>query len=147
MKLPAASARTFATALRSSVACGSSTDVTPDAGVSSEKACADEAGATCSLLQTCSGGALLTLRYGDLATCQQRVAAACMSSLSAAGTGATAASVEACAQALPSEACIDLSGCGNPVPACQPQVGTLADNALCLQCAMQRELLPHSERS
>jgi hypothetical protein len=147
--------RTFAFSLASVVlvACGgptfSSDDAPTDASVldgpsldeglpdtgggdgSIASACADSARARCQKDDACTGATYNPIHYGDEATCEARTAALCVTSLSAPGTGATPASVEACAQAIPSESCDDFYGV-KPVAACATPKGTLANGTPCV---------------
>ena len=108
-----------------------------DAGPSAiDKACADDAAAICALRNSCSTFDL-NRDYPDEASCIARTTTSCISNLGAPHTGNTAANVELCAAAYPSEACADFFD-SNPVAACVPPAGTLATSATCgasAQCA------------
>ncbi len=114
-------------------ACSSSngnTNVTP------EQACADLATARCQKMQQCNPQGVLNT-YGDLATCESRQAATCVTNLAAPQTANTAARTEDCAQATPGESCTDFE-LGNVAPPCQPPVGPRDAGSPCAvsgQCA------------
>jgi hypothetical protein len=121
----------------------SSTDAKADAaeasvGPTGTKACADEAAALCELRNSCAPGSYdIKLDFGGEATCQSRTAQTCVNALDAKGTGNTSAKVEACAAAYPSEMCPDFFD-SNPVTACVPPAGSLANGEACgasAQCA------------
>jgi hypothetical protein len=115
--------------------CGGSEFVTTDdaaavdAGITGDQACNDNAHYHCLELQMCSNENLVT-QYGDEATCETRLAAACKASLSAPSTGNSAAHAEACAQAYRTEACTNYLD-DEPPAACQTAVGGLANGAAC----------------
>ncbi|HWZ87485.1 MAG TPA: hypothetical protein VNW92_01510 [Polyangiaceae bacterium] len=115
-------------------ACGSSSDAPPSA----DSACTQIAAARCARVAACNVNGI-QVRYGDMTTCEAAQKAVCLSSLSAASTGATPASTSACASALPGVACADYND--NLLPtACQPQVGKLNAGAACAfnaQCQSQ----------
>ena len=124
-------------------ACGGSTDGaqgSPDGGAgnsSVQRACADAAKARCQKRDACTGGVSNKVKFGDEATCEARERASCETNLGAPGTGASSTSVEACAAALPGEACTDFLA-GTVVAACQPKAGQGADGTPCVasaQCA------------
>ncbi len=115
-------------------ACSSSVS-SPGVATSAEQACGDAATALCNRAQTCASF-LVQTAFGDAATCITREKATCHSQINAAGTGATSAKLEACAQALAAESCDDLLTNNLPV-ACQI-AGTLAAGSACgddAQCA------------
>lgn len=99
--------------------------------LSANKACTDEVTARCALFMSCSNGALITTRYGDLPTCEARELSACLERLMAAGTTATPTFEEACAVAEPTESCPDFLD-GNPTAACIAPLGGMANNAPCI---------------
>ncbi len=102
-----------------------------------DSACAEIAKARCEKLDSCSDDYLVKVRYGDVATCEDRVAANCRSSLAADGTGNSASADEACAQSYAGEACVDLEN-DKLTTACRTKAGALADGAACAfsaQCA------------
>ncbi len=114
-----------------------STSGTGGSGPSETKACNDIAMARCNRLQECSGGALITSRYGDMATCVSRIELSCKNGIDAVDTNASPAGSEACAAAIPNESCTDYVD-NNPAAACQPVAGTRAAGAVCgysAQCA------------
>src|SRR5689334_22959155 len=99
-------------------------------GIGAQKACEDSAAAQCAQLDRCWSGNGVSRTYPDLATCQSRISAQCVTSLGAASTGATPDSVESCASNLPQETCSDLFN-NTPVAACQTRAGKLANGAPC----------------
>lgn len=113
-------------------------DGASDSAISGDatKACADAASAFCTQLQSCSSFGL-QVEYGDLATCETRFALGCVQTLQFPGSGATAASTESCATALPAISCTDFIAV-NLGNACATQAGTVANGAACgddAQCA------------
>jgi hypothetical protein len=94
------------------------------------KACNDEATALCALRDSCSPGYNNAVVYGSASTCQTRAALTCVNALGAKNTGNNPSHVEGCASAYPSEACVDFFD-DNPVTACVPPAGTLANGAPC----------------
>jgi len=92
----------------------------PDAGA--DKACADNAYARCSRLSACSPVGI-QFRYGDEATCEALFKGFCLSNLASPSTGATPATAEACAQAIPSWDCNDFVFNQNVPPECGTQPG------------------------
>jgi hypothetical protein len=106
---------------------GSDTGVGP----TGTKACDDEAAALCSLRNSCAPGSYdIKLDFGTEAACQSRTAQTCVNALDAKGTGNTSEKVEACAAAYPGELCPNFFD-SNPVMACVPPAGTLANGAAC----------------
>jgi hypothetical protein len=105
-----------------------------DAGVSIARACADNAFARCSLLQTCSTSAL-EFRFGDLRTCQALYQQSCLGIMNAPSSGQSIAGIEACVQELSPPAskwsCGDYLFNQNPPPDCQVPAGALANGAPC----------------
>ncbi len=113
------------------VACSGSTSSPPTA----QQACNDLATSICNGLETCYPYGL-TVAYGNTSTCITRAALDCPSAITATGSGATAADVEACAQAYSGASCEALLNNGTP-SACQIP-GTLAAGSPCgsdVQCA------------
>ncbi len=107
-----------------------------DALAEDDAACTAAASAQCQLEWKCSAFDAQA-KWTDQATCVARTKALCLTSLAAPSTGATAASVQACAVARASEACADFFA-NDPPAACLPQVGGLADGQPCAfdaQCA------------
>jgi hypothetical protein len=105
------------------------------------QACNDLASQLCSKLNACSSFAF-SLAYTDMNQCNSRVALSCPSGAKANGSGATAASLEMCAQAYNSANCADLiagiapSGCNihGTLPvgaACGSSVQCMGDNSYC----------------
>ena len=110
-------------------ACSSSSSVSP------QQACNDLGTSICNKLEACSPYGL-GATYGDVTTCVTRSALSCPSAITATGSGATAANVEACAQAYASTSCADLLDKGTP-SACAVQ-GTLPAGTPCgsdVQCS------------
>lgn len=93
-------------------------------------ACTDFAFARCSHLQTCSPTAV-QLRYGDVATCESVFKSVCLGAIAAPSTGTTAATEEACAQAIPGWGCSDYLYNQNPPPSCGAVAGLLPAGAAC----------------
>lgn len=125
------------TAAMLSAACSSSS------GVSPEQACANLASARCQKMQQCNPQGIVNV-YGDLATCESRQSATCVSNLAAPQTAANASHTEDCAQATPGEVCSDFE-LGNVPPACQPLAGPRAAGNPCsvnAQCASAFCLIP-----
>lgn len=122
--------RTLAFTLVFTAACGADTTPAPT-GPTATQACTALAQAECARRDACSNRFLIGRTYGDLATCEQRVRDACVTSLSARATGQTAANVMACATAYPAIACADYFNGTNLPTACQPQPGSLAAGAAC----------------
>lgn len=111
------------------VACGGT--VTAPSGPTAAQACASLAQAECARRDACSSHFLTVRVYGDLATCEQRVRDACVTSLAARGTGQTPVNVVACARAYPSIACVDVLNGDNLPTVCLAQAGSIADGAAC----------------
>ena len=134
------SARYAAVLLVSLAACGGGKGSTHDASANLDggsdmtsaaaTACLAQATALCALRNTCSPGFGIEKNYGSSSVCVMRTADNCVASLAANGTGNTPALVDACAAAYPSETCTDYYD-GNPVAACVPKVGTLANGGVC----------------
>jgi hypothetical protein len=101
-----------------------------DAGINVSSVCADQAYARCTRLQGCSSTAL-QIRFGDVRACEAVFQAICTNNLTAASTGATTATVELCAKAVPDWGCTDYVFNLNAPPACQVQTGALANGAPC----------------
>jgi hypothetical protein len=135
-----ASARYAAVLMVSLAACGGGKGSTHDASANLDggsdmtsaaaTACFAQANALCTLRSTCSPNYGIEKNYGSSSVCVTRTADNCVSSLAASGTGNTPAFVDACAAAYPSETCVDYYD-GNPVAACEPKAGTLANGAAC----------------
>lgn len=99
-------------------------------------ACDAFAKALCGKINEC-GPFLTTVLYGDLATCEARLALACPPAYAAPGVNATSKEIDACTSALAGASCDDM-GSNNLPAACQLSPGDLADGAPCgddLQCA------------
>jgi hypothetical protein len=110
-------------------ACGDT--VTGPAGPTATQACEAYARADCARREACSNGFSIRRVYGDLATCQQRLRDACVTSLGARGTAQTPANVTACAAAYPSIACVDLLNGENLPASCAAQAGAGVSGAVC----------------
>ncbi|MFO0648281.1 MAG: hypothetical protein U0326_18725 [Polyangiales bacterium] len=123
-------ARTLAFTLVFTAACGADTTPGPT-GPTATQACTALAQAECARRDACSNHFLIGRVYGDLATCEQRVRDACVTSLAAHGTGQTPSNVQACATAYPSIACADYFNNTNLPASCFAQPGTLANGAAC----------------
>jgi hypothetical protein len=111
------------------VACGS--PFTTSNGPPDAQACSDLAHNECSRLGSCSL-TVLQIRYGDEATCEAQVNAACTVQLTAPSTGNSPAHEEGCSQAYSTLACTaDLNIA--PVPAaCQQQTGSIPNGGVCV---------------
>ena len=108
----------------------------PDATAEELQSCNTFADAFCNRLQTCSSFVMSVL-YGDVATCRQRWVLSCLPNYNVRGTSATPAKTTGCAQTLPALAC-DKFLLGDFGTMCTPSVGTLAQGAACgddAQCA------------
>jgi len=101
--------------------CGSS--------VSPDKACTDLAAAFCTEVSNCAAP-LITLGYGDLATCQTRLKLSCLPSLMAPSTSATPDKLDSCATAVDGAMC-DAVYTRNTPAACVPDPGKLANGNAC----------------
>jgi hypothetical protein len=99
------------------------------AAVSDDQAAADGASAFCTRVNTCVP-ALTSLQWGDVATCTSKYKNVLLGTLHATGTSATAASLEACAQAIPAASCDDVLGRNLP-DACKAKSGSLMDGQAC----------------
>jgi hypothetical protein len=75
-------------------------------GPSAATACDDFATAVCGRLSACTPFTL-SVGYGTMATCLQRIALACAPTLSAPGSTATPSQMETCVQAIGAESCDD----------------------------------------
>jgi hypothetical protein len=98
--------------------------------ITADQACNDLAVARCGKINSCGGGFGVAAKYGDEATCESRLKSQCVLGLGATGTGATAASREACATSIAAEDCPTFEGTDAPDP-CVPPVGTLANGTAC----------------
>lgn len=99
-------------------------------GPTAQAACADVAKARCALDDACTNDLGTKVVWGDLATCEARGTASCVTALGAPDTSQTPATIEACAAATPMESCSDFLG-NNPVSACVPKPGGLVDGKGC----------------
>jgi len=115
---------------------GGDASTRPDATAEEVQSCNAFADAFCNRLQTCSSFVMSVL-YGDVATCRQRWVLSCLPNYNVRGTSATAAKTNSCAQTLPALAC-DKFLLGDFGTTCTPAAGTLAQGAACgddAQCA------------
>ena len=94
------------------------------------QACAENASARCTRIQSCSAIRLAQL-YGDLATCEAQVQSTCTSSLNAPQNGNNPALVESCDQAIGGWDCNDFLVGGNPPAACVQRTGPVANGGAC----------------
>jgi hypothetical protein len=99
-----------------------------DGGITAMQACADYAKASCTQANTCAPFSL-TVSFGDEATCEQRQALGCTPLLGIHGSSLTPAALDACAQAIMGETCLQYLDNHQPA-ACNFQ-GTLAAGAAC----------------
>jgi hypothetical protein len=112
--------------------------------VSSAQACGDWANAYCSLLSQCEPFHV-TLWFGDLPTCQARMALPCLATLGDSGTTWNGSSMEACAQAVENEACSTWYSHAL-LTECVPPPGAASDSAPCRddgQCQSSHCLVPN----
>jgi len=101
------------------------------------QACANQAAADCALRDSCTGGVANEITYGGAAACVSALTASCIANLGAPDTANTAAHVEGCAQAYPTESCTDWWA-NNTVAACRSPAGARTNGAVCgvnAQCA------------
>jgi hypothetical protein len=75
-----------------------------NSNVSPTQACSDLGNAICNKLNSCASF-YVTLAYGSVSNCATRFGIDCPNTILATGSGATAANVEACAQAYSSASC------------------------------------------
>jgi hypothetical protein len=102
-------------------------------GVSAQQACTDLSNAVCAQMAKCTQTDIAR-NYGDTATCQSRQLQSCLNSLTAANTGATPATTEACVRAYPNYDCESYLLNMPPTP-CLPQVGQRDAGATCATSA------------
>lgn len=115
---------------------GSADASTADASPEQQQACTNFADAFCNRLQTCSTFVMSVL-YGDVATCKQRWVLSCLPNFNVTGTSATAAKVNGCTPTLAGLSC-DKFLLGDFGPMCTPSAGTVAQGGACgddAQCA------------
>jgi hypothetical protein len=115
---------------------GSTSDVSVSDGgspVTAAQAASDAANAYCHALARCVP-AYLEIGFGDVTSCAARLALELAPFFSANGTSTTPEQVEACAQAIPSEACADFLS-HQIADVCRPKPGALADGTACSQDA------------
>jgi hypothetical protein len=114
-----------------------------DAGVSADQACSETANALCSKYATCAP-IVLTVLFGDMATCTSVAKAGCLGSLEADKTAATPEGFQKCSQDLETVGCADILS-HKPPASCQPQGGTVGNGMACgddWQCASGRCNIP-----
>jgi hypothetical protein len=99
-----------------------------EAGVSAMQACADYAKATCTQANTCTPFTT-TVNFGDEAACEQRSILGCMPLLGIHGSSLTPEALDACAQAVTGETCVQYLDNHTPT-ACNFQ-GTLTAGEAC----------------
>ncbi len=92
------------------------------------QACADYAKASCTQANTCTPFTV-SVNFGDETACEQREALGCMSLFGIHGSTLTPAALDACAQAIMGETCVQYLDNHQPA-ACSFQ-GTLAAGAAC----------------
>ncbi|HMJ52006.1 MAG TPA: hypothetical protein VK540_08010 [Polyangiaceae bacterium] len=98
-------------------------------GVTGEQACTEIASALCSKYDACAPLAI-TILFGDLATCNAVAKTACLGSLQATKTAATADTFLQCSQDLKMAACTDILAHQSP-PSCHPKGGTVGNGMAC----------------
>jgi len=98
-------------------------------GVSADKACTDFAASVCTDIENCAAP-LITTQYGDVATCQMRAKASCLTDLMAPNSSATPDKLDHCATASNMIACDALFTRDTPKD-CIPDPGKLADGMAC----------------
>jgi len=99
-------------------------------------ACSDLAEVRCARQVSCSNGSILSRIYGDLATCQTRLADSCNADRMAPSTGETPSKIESCVIAYGDISCADLFA--NNLPAACVFLGKRPMGAGCsfgVQCA------------
>ena len=116
---------------------GGATDASTgtDAG-DAQQACAAFADAYCAKLQSCSTF-VMSVAYGDLATCKARWVLNCTPNFGAPGTSATPARTNTCAQSIGALSCTTFLS-GDLGTACAVAPGTVAQGGACgddAQCA------------
>ncbi len=111
------------------VGCDSATSASN--GPTATDSCTNLAKARCALLSSCTNGIGIQSTYGDLATCEARQTAACVTNLSASGQNQTPITVQACADVAPTQSCWDRTLNLQPA-ACIPPAGTIADGQPCI---------------
>jgi hypothetical protein len=112
-------------------ACSSSSS----GAATAQQACGDLAHAQCALMAQCDSVTMQSAWGGDVNACATELSTQCVNANSYPGTGATAASVEACASATSTASCTQY---GLPIAGCSAPAGTLANGAPCSlgeQCA------------
>jgi hypothetical protein len=100
------------------------------AGPSADQSCSDSAHARCTRYESCSA-VWLSEVYADEATCESRVKASCLNSLSAPSNANNPSHNESCATAIPGWSCGDIVIGANAPAACAQVTGPLATGAAC----------------
>jgi hypothetical protein len=99
------------------------------ASISAQAACDDAAKAYCAKVEECAPF-FVKLGFGDVATCEQRIAINCVPGFSATGTSATPSRLSQCATDVKALPCDDVLGRNLPA-SCRTEPGTLSDGAPC----------------
>jgi hypothetical protein len=108
---------------------GADASAPPDVRAEEIMSCNNFADAFCSRLQTCSSFVMSVL-YGDVATCKQRWVLNCLPNFGVAGTSASPAKTNGCTQILPGLAC-DKFLLGDFGTMCTPSAGTIPQGGAC----------------
>jgi hypothetical protein len=123
--------KTFARAVLAAFLAAACTPPTvTTSGPSPDDACNDLAYDRCGHLQTCSPTAVLQ-RYGSESACETAFKENCLGNILAPSSGSTAASNEACAQAIQNWPCTDFLFTQNPPPECETATGQLPSGSAC----------------
>ena len=107
------------------VACSSSSG----SAVSADQASTDVSQSFCAKYNSCAPF-FITATYADIPTCQTRFKLSVLPTLTANGSGATAAQYESCATDLANATCENVLSRNLPT-SCQTAAGTLADGTAC----------------
>jgi hypothetical protein len=113
-------------------------DAGPQPTPAQVQACSALANARCAALGVCNDSAQILSTWGDLATCEERLAQQCEYNLIAPGTGATVATTQACTQKIPG---LDCAWVNNPShfylepEVCDPVDGGVAVGRPCFTSA------------
>jgi hypothetical protein len=121
----------------------SSCSSSSSAPVTADDACNTGAAALCGKVKSCAP-LLLTLIFGDEATCTAAYKQACLATLAAPKTGATPAAIKQCGTDAMSSACSELLS-HNPPTSCRPTGGMIANGMACgddWQCTSGRCSVP-----
>ena len=135
----------FAAVVCALMGCASSVDTAGGAGAAAtsgagaggsapaptaEEACADSAASACAKYQSCTGDFVISLVFGDAATCVSTRTDSCMAALDAPSSGSTPSTKEGCAKDTPGESCVDFID-QTDTGACVTPAGSLDDGAAC----------------